>query len=130
MLETEKANVRKTIDDREARLEKLQKSSKSMAEELRSLQTSGKLRQGSIQSTRSSLDSSRVMSPVSRASNGTPLAGANDGGRPGEADYFYLKNVLLQFMQQKEKKHQMQMIHPLGQLLHFDKYVDCLFSAR
>lgn len=38
-------------------------------------------------------------------------------------DYVYLKNVLLQFLEQKEKKHQMQLIPVLGMLLHFDRLV-------
>jgi hypothetical protein len=37
-------------------------------------------------------------------------------------DYVYLKNVLLQFLEQKDKKYQQQLIPVLGMLLHFDKY--------
>lgn len=37
-------------------------------------------------------------------------------------DYVYLKNVLLQFLEQKDKKHQMQLIPVLGMLLRFDRY--------
>lgn len=33
----------------------------------------------------------------------------------------YLKNVLLQFLEQKDKKHQMQLVPVLGMLLHFDR---------
>lgn len=36
-------------------------------------------------------------------------------------DYVYLKNVLLQFLEQKDKKHQQQLIPVLGMLLHFDR---------
>lgn len=36
-------------------------------------------------------------------------------------DLVYLKNVLLQFLEQKDKKHQMQLVPVLGMLLHFDK---------
>jgi len=36
-------------------------------------------------------------------------------------DYVYLKNVLLQFLEQKDKKHQQQLIPVLGTLLHFDR---------
>ena len=39
----------------------------------------------------------------------------------GGVDTNYLKNVLLQFMEQKDKKHQMQLVPVLGMLLHFDK---------
>jgi hypothetical protein len=35
----------------------------------------------------------------------------------------YLKNVLLQFLEQKDKKYQQQLIPVLGMLLHFDKCV-------
>ena len=38
-------------------------------------------------------------------------------------DYVYLKNVLLQFLEQKDKKHQKQLIPVLGMLLHFDRWV-------
>lgn len=118
-LEKQKANLRKALDEREARLEKLQKSSKSMAEELRSLQAASKLRPGSnLQSSRSSAESSRVTSPAPRASNGTPTPASSQGK---EVDTAYLKQVLLQFLEQKEKKHQMQLVPVLGMLLHFDK---------
>ena len=39
-------------------------------------------------------------------------------------DYVYLKNVLLQFLEQKDKNHQMQLIPVLSMLLHFDKSVN------
>lgn len=35
-------------------------------------------------------------------------------------DYFYLKNVLLQFLEQKDRNHQKQLIPVLAKLLHFD----------
>ena len=44
---------------------------------------------------------------------------ANNANAP--MDYVYLKNVLLQFLEQRDKKHQMQLIPVLGMLLHFDK---------
>ena len=34
----------------------------------------------------------------------------------------YLKNVLLQFLEQRELKYRQQLIPVLGMLLHFDKY--------
>jgi len=48
---------------------------------------------------------------------------ATTGGPDAQpaTDYVYLKNVLLQFMEQKDKKHQMQLVPVLGMLLHFDK---------
>ena len=36
-------------------------------------------------------------------------------------DYFYLKNVLLQFLEQKDKNHQKQLIPVLAKLLRFDR---------
>lgn len=38
-------------------------------------------------------------------------------------DFVYLKNVLLQFLEQKDRNHQKQLIPVLGMLLHFDRYV-------
>lgn len=37
-------------------------------------------------------------------------------------DFVYLKNILLQFLEQKDKKLQMQLVPVLGMLLHFDRY--------
>ncbi|KAK3069726.1 Golgin imh1 [Teratosphaeriaceae sp. CCFEE 6253] len=124
-LEKEKAELRKEIEDRQARLEKMQKSTKTMSEELRGLQTTNKLRQGSVQSSsRSSLESTpvaspRITSPPPRGSGGTPSSRGSSGTE--NIDYRYLKNVLLQFLEQKEKKHQMQLVPVLGMLLQFDK---------
>jgi hypothetical protein len=36
-------------------------------------------------------------------------------------DYVYLKTVLLQFLEQRDKKLQAQLVPVLGKLLHFDK---------
>ena len=38
-------------------------------------------------------------------------------------DYVYLKNVLLQFLEQKDKKLQQMLIPVLAQLLNFDRCV-------
>lgn len=32
-----------------------------------------------------------------------------------------MKNILLQFLEQKDRKHQMQLVPVLAMLLHFDK---------
>ena len=48
-------------------------------------------------------------------------AAASEAGSTPQMDYVYLKNVLLQFLEQRDKKHQMQLIPVLGMLLHFDK---------
>ena len=116
-VEREKQELRQTISQHEARLEKLQKSSKAMAEEMRALQAASRQQRpqgGSMQtSARSSIEStSRVTSPTPSALNGK---GA------GEIDYVYLKNVLLQFLETPEKKHQMQLVPVLGMLLQMDR---------
>lgn len=109
--EAEKANaeLNTTLKEREARLEKSQK-------DLRTL----KAKQGSsVTPSRPSLESSRVMTPVSR--NGTPT-GPQAGGQAGPlVDSVYLKIILLQFLEQREKKLQMGMVPVLGKLLHFDE---------
>ena len=80
-----------------------------------------------VQSSRSSMDSVPSMSrPGSFGPKNRPAPGAStdaaNGQAPGAMDYVYLKNVLLQFLEQKDKKHQMQLIPVLGMLLHFDRY--------
>ena len=85
---------------------------KAMAEEIRL----AKKPHSTVPSSRSSTDS-RVASPAPRnvpVSKETPTSVA--------MDYVYLKNVLLQFLEQKDKNHQKQLIPVLGMLLHFDKY--------
>ena len=79
-------------------------------------------------SPRSSVDSgpsrAKVGSPGPRTQNGGLVKGDQANGQSlAAADYVYLKNVLLQFLEQKDKKHQMQLIPVLGMLLHFDRYV-------
>jgi len=56
-----------------------------------------------------------VTSPVAGQAT-TTSTGKKDG-----IDYVYLKNILLQFLEQREKKHQMQLVPVLGMLLHFDR---------
>ncbi|TKA28358.1 hypothetical protein B0A50_03825 [Salinomyces thailandicus] len=124
-LDKEKADLRRMLEEREARLEKLQKSSRAMADELRTLQSANKLQQSSIQSSRSSLDSSKVASPrvtsPAPKGNGAPVATTGGAHAKESIDYVYLKNVLLQFLEQREKKHQLQLVPVLGMLLHFDR---------
>jgi hypothetical protein len=127
-LEKEKAELRRSVEETSNRLEKLRRSHKTLGEDvrLRGLE-SGR------QSSRSSMDSgsrrpSGVLSPPppqdrstsSRKSETPPGTG---GGPSGSIDYMYLKNVLLQFMEQKDKGYQKQLIPVLGMLLHFDRYV-------
>jgi hypothetical protein len=84
----------------------------------------------SAQSSRSSIDSSRggslsrLSSPVPHANsiNRGPTGSPSPSGEAnGQMDYTYLKNVLLQFLEQKDKKHQMQLVPVLAMLLKFDK---------
>jgi hypothetical protein len=98
-----------------------------MADELRLLQNAKtKALDSETQSSRSSLDStpSRPQSgfpaPKTRI-NPTAASDGSNGPSPGTMDYIYLKNVLLQFLEQRDKKHQMQLIPVLGMLLHFDR---------
>lgn len=95
-----------------------------MAEEISKTQTAKfKAMDSGVHSSRSSLDMpSRLGSPAPKSRNGSAaLIDAPNGQPPGAMDYVYLKNVLLQFLEQKDKKHQMQLIPVLGMLLHFDR---------
>ncbi len=75
------------------------------------------------QSSRSSLETNpprtRLGSPAPKSSSS--LTDSTKGQAPGSMDYVYLKNVLLQFLEQKDKKRQVQLIPVLGMLLHFDR---------
>ncbi|KAL8761033.1 MAG: hypothetical protein Q9184_002799, partial [Pyrenodesmia sp. 2 TL-2023] len=125
--EKQKAELRRGMEDTQQRLEKLQKSNKSMADEMRTMQTAKNRGVDSgAQSSRSSTDSAsaraRLASPMraSRQSSSTAPAPPN-GHAPGSMDFVYLKNVLLQFLEQKDRNHQKQLIPVLGMLLHFDR---------
>lgn len=148
-LEKQKAEMRRSVEETQHRLEKLQKSNKvcwmtllrisdhgrtktsvhsqSMADEIRSIQTAKtKAMDSEMQSSRSSSDSTTpragLGAPTLKTRGGsTLLTDAPNGPAPGGMDYVYLKNVLLQFLEQKDKKHQVQLIPVLGMLLHFDR---------
>ncbi|KAL8994731.1 MAG: hypothetical protein Q9169_005370 [Polycauliona sp. 2 TL-2023] len=134
--ERQKAELAKRMEESQQKLEKLQKSNKSMADEIRTMQASrNRGIDSEAHSSRSSTDSAsrtRLTSPVA-ATRANAMAGAAvaPGARPatpnsqtaGSMDYVYLKNVLLQFLEQKDKKHQQQLIPVLGMLLHFDRWV-------
>lgn len=146
-LEKQKAELRRSVEDTQHRLEKLQKSNKvccsqyassiaansfepqSMADEISKVQLSrSRPTDSPAQSSRSSQDTGpRVGSPAAKSwTPSAALVDAPNGQPPGAMDYVYLKNVLLQFLEQRDKKHQMQLIPVLGMLLHFDRYVSSI----
>jgi len=95
-----------------------------MADEIHKVQTAKtKAMDSEGQSSRSSLDTpSRLGSPAPKNRNSSgALIDTPNGQPPGAMDYVYLKNVLLQFLEQKDKKHQVQLVPVLGMLLHFDR---------
>ncbi|KAL8741876.1 MAG: hypothetical protein Q9190_005569 [Brigantiaea leucoxantha] len=146
-LEKQKGELRRSVEETQHRLEKLQKSNKashalspnrdvissnfrtqSMADEIRTIQaTKSKGMDSEVQSSRSSIDSTpsraRLASPMpkSRQSSTTTTLDTSNGQVAGSMDFVYLKNVLLQFLEQKDKSHQKQLIPVLGMLLHFDR---------
>ncbi|MCJ1389907.1 hypothetical protein MMC18_002764 [Xylographa bjoerkii] len=126
-LEKQKVELRHSVEEAQLRLDRLQKSNKTMSDELRSLQaTKSRPLESQVQSPRSSIDipPSRAMVSSPTSKNRTSSTALHDSlnSQPVTAmDYLYLKNVLLQFLEQKDKKHQMQLIPVLGMLLHFDR---------
>lgn len=115
-LEKEKSTLKQSLDETQHQLDKIQKSSKTMTEEVKTLkQQLGQSSRSSIESTRSP---GRFASPPPR--NVISSAGQSSSSQ-GKIDYVYLKNVLLQFMEQKDRKHQVALVPVLGMLLQFDK---------
>jgi chromosome segregation ATPase len=108
--EKQRAELRRMLDEANVRYEKLSKEFKAMqAKQKLEVSASG----------RSSIDSGStgVRSPI----NGSGGGGA---AQAGKMDYVYLKTILLQFLEQRDKKRQADLVKTvLGQLLHFDKYV-------
>ena len=93
-----------------------------MADDVRSLRaTRVRPMDASAQSSRSSLESNRPSRIASPNGTGHELQKPPKAGS-GAIDFVYLKNVLLQFLEQRDRKYQMQLIPVLGMLLHFDKY--------
>jgi len=137
-LERQKADLRRNGEEAQQRLERLTKANKSLTDELKALQQGprkasirppGGLDSG-VQSSRSSIDSpgpnrtnSTVGSPAPNIRDKMPNNKSETPTGPNAPgiDYVYLKNVLLQFLEQKDKTHQKQLIPVLGMLLHFDK---------
>ncbi|EFR05447.1 viral A-type inclusion protein repeat protein [Nannizzia gypsea CBS 118893] len=122
-LEKEKTALHRSIEETNQRLEKLKRTNKSLASDLKASQLPNKrgIDSGN-RSPRSSLESARQRGVTS------PPPGPNSGRNgsisrndtPTPIDYVYLKNVLLQFLEQKDRNHQKQLIPVLGMLLHFD----------
>ncbi|RAL68373.1 hypothetical protein DID88_007104 [Monilinia fructigena] len=95
--EKSRADVRKLLDEANQRYEKLQKDFKALQMKNSRLHDV---------SSRSSIDSGRSKSPNGAA----------------QTDTVYTKTVLLQFLQQKDKKIQQALVNTvIGQLLHLDK---------
>ncbi|TVY45745.1 Golgin [Lachnellula occidentalis] len=98
--EKQRADLRRILEEANQRYEKLQRDFKAL--QLKSSRMD--------MSSRSSIDSGR---------GGSPINGAAQGAK---VDYVYLKTILLQFLEQKDKKRQGDLVKTvLGQLLHFDK---------
>ncbi|EXJ76739.1 uncharacterized protein A1O5_01247 [Cladophialophora psammophila CBS 110553] len=138
-LDAQKADLRRIGDEAKERVEKLTKANKNLTEELKAAQSNSRLPSrpnlgrvdSNAPSSRTSIDSAHARSPAPKerplstttSRSGTPvtMAGAPAGLSQGTVDYVYLKNVLLQFLEQKDKGHQRQLIPVLGMLLHFDR---------
>ena len=94
------ADLRRLLGEKNEMFEKLNKEFKVLQAKQRSM---------ADVSSRSSLDTGRI---------GSPGGAANANGT---VDYKYLKTILLQFLQQKDKKRQGELVKTvLGQLLRFD----------
>jgi len=117
--EIEIVEQKRAAEESQQSRDKLQKTNKTLADELRNARaTRIRPTDSPAQSTRSSNESARrdkVHTPSS------PRPGSAAGSGTAGVDYVYLKNVLLQFMEQKDKGHQMQLVPVLSMLLHFDK---------
>ncbi|KAI9785412.1 MAG: hypothetical protein M1816_000427 [Peltula sp. TS41687] len=127
-LEKQKVELRRELEERQERLDKLRSSHKIISEENRSLKAVKTRTEAP--SSRSSFESSPsrggLASPPVHAGStarNTPASSVNGaiGPNPGSIDFVYLKNVLLQFLEQKDRRHQIQLIPVLGMLLNFDR---------
>lgn len=116
-LEKDKAELRRSVEETNSRLEKLRKSNRNLTDDARLGRRP--------QSSASSIDSgSRRPSATPVSSNDrSPSARRSETptGSGPNIDYIYLKNVLLQFLEQRDKNYQKQLIPVLGMLLHFDR---------
>ena len=120
LLEKERSDLRRAKEETQTRWEKLQKSSKAMAEELRLLQNSQKAK---IPNTRLSMDVSRVASPASPSPRSVSRAGITTNGGQAEGEMLpqhYVKATMMGFLEQKDKRLQMQLVPAMGRLLGCD----------
>lgn len=135
-LERQKADAKVILQEMQERLERLQQTNKGLTDELKSIQQQRRsLRPATkvdseVQASRSSLDSADqnahdglVVGPSANVRDRVPVCRSSTptGPRVSTIDYVYLKNVLLQFLEQKDKTHQKQLIPVLGMLLNFDR---------
>ena len=135
-LDVQKAEIRRMCDEARDRVEKLTRANKNLTEELKLAQARAPARpnpgriDSNAPSSRTSIDSThanmRSPAPKDRASSvatsrsETPITAAQGtpaGLSHGTVDFVYLKNVLLQFLEQKDKGHQRQLIPVLGHAL-------------
>lgn len=125
-LEKQKSELRRNIEETQQRLDRAQKSNKVMANEVKAIQARTRPQESQDHSVRSSIDSTHpqskgIHSPPIKPGGHTPSSSTEAINRQTVPPTDYLKNVLLQFLEQKDKKHQMQLVPVLGLLLHFDR---------
>ena len=150
-LEVQKSELRRVGEEAKERVEKLTRANRNLTEEVKSAQARapppgrpgavagvGRV-DSNIPSSRTSIDSThanaRSPAPMMKekgpstttSRRETPTTAATGNGNvglsQGTVDYVYLKNVLLQFLEQRDKGHQRQLVPVLGMLLHFDRSV-------
>ncbi|KAI9845380.1 MAG: hypothetical protein M1838_001735 [Thelocarpon superellum] len=120
-VDRQKMELRRHLEEAQGKLERLKKSQAMASEELRVLKAARpRAVESARPSSRSSTESSGSRPPLPGKLRTVSAESPSRAGA-GNMDYVYLKNVLLQFLEQRDKKHQMQLIPVLGMLLHFDR---------
>lgn len=126
----QKAELRKQVEDSQSKFEKLQKAHRALNDELRGYRTvrskaadiAAEEQHSQRSSTRNSIDS---LSPSRRPSSAATSVGAGGGSSDNDGKELvnidYVKHVILQSLEVKDKKIQMQMLPVLKMLLKFDK---------
>ncbi|KAI9683887.1 MAG: hypothetical protein M1829_004222 [Trizodia sp. TS-e1964] len=124
-LEKENIDLHRSAESAHQRIEKLQKSQKTMTNDFKGISNAkAKLIEAENQSSRTSIESS-VVEKKGKA----PSTLGSDGDWGTTVDTLYVKTILLQFLEQKDKKHRLQLIPVLAKLLHFDKNDEQRWSA-